>query len=97
MQFVCSTRAIPGTIVAEILGRTPDGTWPQQPDFVAADGELRLDNISFAAPMCAVSSHMSSPDAVVALNLRSLPQKRDSHEQVGLKCWLNFCCSACGG
>jgi Uma2 family endonuclease len=38
-------------IAAEILRRAPDGTWPQQPDFIAADGELRLDSIGFAAPL----------------------------------------------
>ncbi len=36
-------------MVAEILRRSTDGAWPQQPDIIAADGELRLDNIGFAA------------------------------------------------
>lgn len=39
------------TVVAEVLRRAPDGSWPQQPDIVAADGELRLDSIGFAAPL----------------------------------------------
>jgi hypothetical protein len=36
-------------IAAEILRRRADGTWPEQPDIVDADGELRLDSIGFAA------------------------------------------------
>ena len=39
------------SIVAEILRRGPDGAWPQLPDIVDADGELRLDSIGFAAPL----------------------------------------------
>ena len=38
-------------IAAEVLRRGPDGAWPQQPDIVDADGELRLDSIGFAAPL----------------------------------------------
>jgi Uma2 family endonuclease len=38
-------------IAAEILRRGPGGTWPQQADFIGADGELRLDSIGFAAPL----------------------------------------------
>jgi Uma2 family endonuclease len=38
-------------IAAEILRRAPDGTWPEQPDIIAADGELRLDSIGFAVPL----------------------------------------------
>ena len=38
-------------IAAEILRRGPDGTWPEQPEIVDADGELRLDSIGFAAPL----------------------------------------------
>lgn len=38
-------------IVAEILRRGPDDTWPEQPDIVDAAGELRLDSIGFAAPL----------------------------------------------
>jgi Uma2 family endonuclease len=38
-------------IVVEILRRGADGTWPQQPDVVDAGGELRLDSISFVAPL----------------------------------------------
>jgi Uma2 family endonuclease len=38
-------------IAAEILRRRADGTWPEQPDIVDADGELQLDSIGFAAPL----------------------------------------------
>jgi Uma2 family endonuclease len=38
-------------IGAEIIRRAPDGTWPQQPAFVSADDELRLDSIGFATPL----------------------------------------------
>jgi Uma2 family endonuclease len=38
-------------IAAEILRRGPDGAWPDQPEIVDADGELRLDSIGFAAPL----------------------------------------------
>jgi lambda repressor-like predicted transcriptional regulator len=38
-------------IVAEILRRMPDGTWPRQPEVLGADGELRLTSIEFAAPL----------------------------------------------
>jgi hypothetical protein len=41
-------------IAAEILRRRADGTWPEQPEIVDADGELRLDSIGFAAPLRAV-------------------------------------------
>jgi len=35
-------------IAAEILRRRPDGTWPEQPEIVDADGELRLESVGFA-------------------------------------------------
>jgi Uma2 family endonuclease len=38
-------------IEAEVLRRDPDGAWPQQPDVVDANGELRLDSIGFATPL----------------------------------------------
>lgn len=38
-------------IAAEILRRTPEGTWPQLAAFVGADDELRLDSIGFSAPL----------------------------------------------
>jgi Uma2 family endonuclease len=38
-------------IGAEILRCGPDGTWPQHPDMIEADSELRLDSIGFAAPL----------------------------------------------
>jgi Uma2 family endonuclease len=38
-------------IAAEVLRRTPNGEWPQQPDIVDAAGELRLDSIGFTVPL----------------------------------------------
>jgi hypothetical protein len=38
-------------MVAEVLRRTSDGAWPEQPDVVDAASELRLDSIGFAAPL----------------------------------------------
>ena len=38
-------------IAAELLRRRPDGTWPQTPDIVGTDGELRLESIGFAVPL----------------------------------------------
>jgi Uma2 family endonuclease len=38
-------------LAAEVLRRAPDGTWPEQPNVVAADGVLRLDSIGFATPL----------------------------------------------
>jgi Uma2 family endonuclease len=40
-----------GAIVAEVLRRGPGGAWPQEPEAVGGDGELRLDSIGFAAPL----------------------------------------------
>jgi Uma2 family endonuclease len=37
--------------IVEVLRRGPDGAWPQQPETVGGDGELRLDSIGFAAPL----------------------------------------------
>jgi Uma2 family endonuclease len=38
-------------VFAEILRRLPDGTWPAQAEYIAADGALRLDSIGFAVPL----------------------------------------------
>jgi Uma2 family endonuclease len=38
-------------VAAEILRRRPDGTWPEDSETIAADCELRLDSIGFAAPL----------------------------------------------
>ncbi len=38
-------------IAAEVLRRTPDGGWPDRPDYVTAEDALRLDSIGFAAPL----------------------------------------------
>ncbi|HSZ89445.1 MAG TPA: Uma2 family endonuclease [Acetobacteraceae bacterium] len=40
-----------GATVAEVLRRGPGGAWPQEPEAVGGDGELRLDSIGFAAPL----------------------------------------------
>ena len=42
------------SIVAEVLRRQPDGTWPEQPDLVTGDDTLRLDSIGFAEPLRSV-------------------------------------------
>ena len=38
-------------IGAEILRRRPDGSWPEQPQAVGREGELRADSIGFAVPL----------------------------------------------
>ena len=38
-------------IAAEVLRRGPDGAWPEQPELLGPDDELRLDSIGFAAPL----------------------------------------------
>lgn len=38
-------------IAAEVLRRGPDGTWPEHPEILDRDAELRLDSIGFAAPL----------------------------------------------
>lgn len=38
-------------IGAEVLRRRPDGSWPEQPDAIGPDGELRADSIGFAVPL----------------------------------------------
>jgi Uma2 family endonuclease len=39
------------SVQAEILRRQPDGSWPEQPEIIGGDGELRLDTIGFAEPL----------------------------------------------
>ena len=39
------------SIVAEILRRQPDGSWPEQPELVTGDSMLRIDSIGFAEPL----------------------------------------------
>ena len=46
-----SSSCAPPSIAAEVLRRGPDGAWPQQPEIIAAQGELRLDSIGFVAPL----------------------------------------------
>jgi len=38
-------------IAAEMLRRQPDGSWPEQPEFLGPDDALRLDSIGYAAPL----------------------------------------------
>jgi Uma2 family endonuclease len=38
-------------VFAEVLRRTPDGAWPAEAEYVAADSELRLESIDFAIPL----------------------------------------------
>lgn len=38
-------------IVAEVLRRGADRAWPQQPEVIDADSDLRLDSIGFVAPL----------------------------------------------
>ena len=38
-------------IVAEILRRLPDGSWPHQPEFFDADDAFHLDSISYTTPL----------------------------------------------
>lgn len=39
------------SIIAEILRRDPDGTWPEKPELLGPDDELRLHSIGFATPL----------------------------------------------
>lgn len=39
------------SILAELLRRQSDGSWPAQPEMVGGEGQLRLDSIGFAAPL----------------------------------------------
>ena len=36
---------------AEVLLRRPDGFWPEQPEYLASAGELRIEAIGFAVPL----------------------------------------------
>ena len=38
-------------VSAEVLRRQADGSWPEQPEAVTSDGELRIDAIGFRAPL----------------------------------------------
>ncbi len=38
-------------VLAEVLRRGPDGSWPKEPDKVVREDTLRLDSIDFACPM----------------------------------------------
>ena len=38
-------------VLAQVLRRGPDGAWLAVPEAVAADGQLRLSSIGFAAPL----------------------------------------------
>jgi Uma2 family endonuclease len=39
------------SVEAEVLRRQADGSWPEQPEIVEKDGELRLDAVDFAEPL----------------------------------------------
>ena len=39
------------SVTGEVLRRQPDGSWPKEPEPLAADDTLRLDSIGFAAPL----------------------------------------------
>ena len=39
------------SIAAEVLRRAADGSWPEQPEIIGADGELRIESIGFAEPL----------------------------------------------
>ena len=41
-------------ISAEVLRRSPDGSWPEQPDFVSRDGDIRIESIGFVVPLLSV-------------------------------------------
>ena len=41
-------------IEAELLRRRDDGTWPEQPDAVPADGDVTLVGIGYAIPLAAL-------------------------------------------
>ena len=41
-------------IEAELLRRSADGTWPEQPEIIAVDGTLSLASVAFAAPLAAL-------------------------------------------
>lgn len=38
-------------ISAEVLHRSGDGTWPEQPEMVGVDGEIRADSIGLTLPL----------------------------------------------
>ena len=39
---------------AELLRRREDGTWPEQPDLIQADGTLELASVGFSTPLLAL-------------------------------------------
>jgi Uma2 family endonuclease len=38
-------------VAAELHRRQPDGTWPEQPEIIQPDGDLRLASIDFTIPL----------------------------------------------
>jgi hypothetical protein len=54
-------------VPAEVLRLAPDGAWLAVPEAVAADGQLRLSSIGFAAPLSHDESDVgtTAPDIVV--------------------------------
>ena len=49
LLIVHSTR-----IEAELLRRSADGNWPEQPEISGADGSLSLASIAFTVPLAAI-------------------------------------------
>lgn len=41
-------------VEAELLRRREDGTWPEQPDLIGADGTLHLASVGFTVPLVAL-------------------------------------------
>jgi hypothetical protein len=41
-------------IEAELLRRSADSSWPEQPEIIGADGSLSLASIAFTVPLAAV-------------------------------------------
>ena len=51
-------------VSAEVLRRRPDGAWPERPEAVGRDGELRFESIGFAAPL--IAAYATTPLAGAA-------------------------------
>ena len=49
LLIVHSTR-----IEAELLRRSADGNWPEQPEIIGADDSLSLASIAFTVPLAAI-------------------------------------------
>jgi len=65
-------------IATEVVRRGPNGAWPQQPDVIVVDGEVRLDGIGFGAPPRDVLHGWSSHSAKIWPPERRSPEFRPS-------------------